>query len=215
MAKPFFVRLRDSLPVRRKTTQGSGRRNAPAPYIVGGTTAADRRRRLRRLVSGASSSETRRVILSPARTAVALVTVALLSALLCIHLWPNRVDLHLGDTANREIVAQRSVRFEDTSATAALREDAQERVANQYETIPGATVAATDSVVSVFDLVDAAADDIRRMRRDAAELIPSGAAKAAPGVLERERAKQLLRELGNVSGTAGPLPDTLTVQSSR
>ncbi len=213
MAKPFFVSLRELLPGARKTTLGAGRRGANAPYIVGGTTAADRRRRMRRLVTGVSATESRRVTLSPARVAVALVTVALLSVLLCIHLWPNRVDLHLGDTASREIVSQRSVRFEDTSATAGLREDARDRVANQYENIPGATVAATDTVTHVFDLIDTAAADISRIRRSASELISSDTAKATPSVLGRERSLQLLRELRDVTGVAAPLPKGLTAEA--
>jgi putative nucleotidyltransferase with HDIG domain len=209
MAKPFFVRLQDLFFRRRGRARGLARKNATTPYIVSGTTSADRRRRMRRLVTGASASQKGNLTISPARAAVALVTVALLSALLCIHLWPNRVDLRLGDTANREIVAQRSVRFDDTSATSLLRDEALERVPNQYESIPNATIAATDSIDNSFDLIDDAANEISRTRRAASVLIPLAAQNQKPDLQEKEKAAQILETLGTstegltIDGIAG------------
>ncbi len=88
----------------------------------------------------------------PARVALAIGTAVALSLLLCIHLWPNRVNLSLGDRADREIIAQRTVRYEDTSATRQLRTAAQVRVKKRYDPIPDASAEAVESARAVFDI---------------------------------------------------------------
>jgi hypothetical protein len=121
-------------------------------------TAAARRRRLRQMVaSTVSPRRDRRVRPSPARIALTIATTIILSVLLCIHLWPSRVNLHLGDVSEQEIVAQRSVQFDDTEFTHLLRVDAAQRVEKRYIPIRGATSAALDSVETAFDLIERAA----------------------------------------------------------
>ena len=209
---PFLASLREALSGRRGKKRGLTRKNAQAPYVVIGTTAADRRRRLRRLVAGASTSHRGPIVIVPARVAVALGTIALLSALLCIHLWPNRVDLHLGDTADREIMAQRSVRFEDTSSTMLLRDDAREHVENRYEVIPNATDAATETVENAFVLINDAVVGIARTRRVEIDLLPDGTTKVAPASLVKEQAARLLTHLRQSADGTRP-PATLTVST--
>lgn len=210
---PYLARLREAVSGRGGKKRGLARKNVQDPYVAIGTTAADRRRRLRRLVAGASTSHRGPIVIVPARVAVALCTVALLSALLCIHLWPNRVDLHLGDTADREIVAQRSVRFEDTSSTTLLREDAREHVENRYEVIPNATDAATETVESAFSLINDAVADIVRTRRVETDLLPDGTTKAASASLVKDQASRLLKQLqeSGDSTRVGIFPATLNV----
>ena len=58
------------------------------------------------------------------RILLPIVTSVCLAVLLCIHLLPNRVSLRLGDVSDHEILAQRTVRYEDTEATERLRRDA-------------------------------------------------------------------------------------------
>jgi hypothetical protein len=121
--------------------------------------------------------------LSPARTALFLATSTLLSALLCIHLLPNRVSLKLGDVADREIIAQRTVRYEDTEATRQLRDDAAQRVDIQYEPIPGALTNALDGVRTVFDMIDRAARAVNPVR---AAAVSAKAVKSGGGAAPRE-----------------------------
>jgi cyclic-di-AMP phosphodiesterase PgpH len=89
------------------------------------------------------------VSLHPARAALTGVTTVLLCVLLCIHLWPNRVSLQLGDIARKEILAQRTVRFEDTEATRRAREDAA-RQASRYSAVSDATGLALQSLRDAF-----------------------------------------------------------------
>lgn len=87
------------------------------------------------------------------RILLPVVTAVCLAVLLCIHLLPNRVALRLGDVADHEILAQRTVRFEDTEATARLRRDAIMAVDKQYVLLSGARRGAIDAAAAVFDAV--------------------------------------------------------------
>ena len=126
-----------------------------------------RRRRLRGLLARTTGGRLSSFHFSPVRASLGIVTAALLSALLCIHLWPNTVSLRLGDISDREIVAQRTVRYEDTGATRQMRDDATLRVGKQYEPIPDAPAAASDAVRAVFDALDHAARRRAAAPRDA------------------------------------------------
>lgn len=87
------------------------------------------------------------------------VSVAtLLSFLLCIHLLPNRVAWKMGDVAEWDIIAPRTIPYEDTAATARLREDAGRQVEERYDPIPGARTAALDRVSTIFDRIE---DNVR------------------------------------------------------
>lgn len=92
----------------------------------------------------------------PARVALALATTLVLSLLLCIHLLPNRVSLKVGDVSDRLIIAQRTVRYEDTAETQQRREDAAAQVPEQFDLRADAGVLAQDVVREVFDAVERA-----------------------------------------------------------
>ena len=92
----------------------------------------------------------------PARVALALGTIFVLSLLLCIHLLPNRISLRVGDVSDRLIVAQRTVRYEDTAETQQRREDAAGQVPEQFDLRSDAGALAQDVVREVFDAVERA-----------------------------------------------------------
>ena len=87
------------------------------------------------------------------RISLAVFVTVLFSALLCLHLLPNRVTLSLGDIATKDIIAQRTVRYEDTEATNQLRNAALSGVGRHYERIPDARQKATATTRSIFDSV--------------------------------------------------------------
>ena len=146
MKQPNF-----SSPSSRRGPKWPRRKAAPGTVI-----SKARRRRLKDFLSRDASGKAR-LRFSPVRIFIGICTAALLSALLCIHLWPNTVSLRLGDISDREIVAQRTVRYHDTAATRTLRDDAVLRVGKQYEPIADASASALDAVRAVFDTIDHAA----------------------------------------------------------
>nr|CAA9295535.1 Membrane protein containing HD superfamily hydrolase domain, YQFF ortholog [uncultured Armatimonadetes bacterium] len=95
--------------------------------------------------------------ISPARLGLAAGTAALLSLLLCIHLWPNRVSLAEGEIAAEEIVAQRTVPYEDTAETRMRRDTAAAQVPAQYNLDPDAPAIAAGFVGEAYDALDRAA----------------------------------------------------------
>jgi putative nucleotidyltransferase with HDIG domain len=128
-------------------------RRRKGKFTAGGTTAEVRRKRLRRIL-GTAHPQTREETRDPARIGLFLGTVILLSILLCIHLWPNRVSLTLGEIADHEIIAQRTVSFTDSEATRQLRDDAAQHVEKQYDPIPEATTQSLDALRTIFDSID-------------------------------------------------------------
>ena len=176
----------------------------------GGATAQARRQRLRNLL-GATRSRRRVPEVAPARVALFVVTASLLSALLCIHLWPNRVTLRAGDIADHEIVAQRTVRYEDTDATRQLRDDAAAHTEKQYNLIPDATTTALDSVRAVFDTVDRTARLSASVAQPAPAVAP-GAALTRPAlppvtVKPDTLARQVTADIRRQASVFVPLPD--------
>ena len=87
------------------------------------------------------------------RVALAFGTAILLAILLCIHLWPNRVNLRLGQTADHDIIAQRTVLYEDTEATRQLRDNAVGQVEKRYDPLPTAAGEAEEAVGAIIDIV--------------------------------------------------------------
>jgi len=75
---------------------------------------------------------------NPARLALFVGTILTLTLLLSVHLLPNKIDLHLGDTSPREIRATRSVIYADTTRTERLQEAASASVAPVYDMDEGA-----------------------------------------------------------------------------
>lgn len=81
------------------------------------------------------------------------VTFAL-TALLCVHLLPNRTNLKLGETASADIVAQRTVRYEDSELTSRLRREAAEGVDDVFVVQSDAARQADEALQAVFSIVD-------------------------------------------------------------
>ena len=101
----------------------------------------------RRLRSRTSSP--RSLTVDPIRLLIASGTGTLLCLLLCIHLWPSRVTLNLGEVARKEIVAQRTVRFIDTEATQRAKAEA-ERLPGKYTAVGDATASASQNLRDSF-----------------------------------------------------------------
>ncbi len=121
--------------------------------VAASPAALARRRRLRALLSPAKRTPFWARV-SFARVGIAVVTAALLSVLLCIHLLPNRVSFQLGENATRDISAQRTIRYENTAATRDLRRDAVRHVQKRYDLAPDAAESALDALRNVFDALE-------------------------------------------------------------
>jgi hypothetical protein len=67
---------------------------------------------------------------------------------------PNRIPWRAGDMAEWEVVAPRTVRYEDTAATLRLRDDASRQIEERYDPIPGAKTAALEGVRIIFDRIE-------------------------------------------------------------
>ena len=75
------------------------------------------------------------------RTALLLGTITVLSALLSLHLLPDKVALRVGETSAQDVRALRTVRFLDDSATNSLRAAAAARVEPVYSSAHAASEA--------------------------------------------------------------------------
>ena len=91
------------------------------------------------------------------RVALLLGTIAVLSALLSLHLLPDKVSLRAGDISTQDVRALRTVRYEDDSATSSLRAAAAAQVDPVYLSAHAASEA--DETIT---------DAYRRLRRDQA-----------------------------------------------
>ncbi len=89
------------------------------------------------------------------RAALLLGTVAVLSALLSLHLLPDRVALRAGEISGQDVRALRTVRYLDDSATDSLKAAAAARVEPIYSSAHASSEA--DETVT---------DAYRRLRRD-------------------------------------------------
>ena len=134
----------------------------PILWRRGGGDTAKRRRarvasaaRIRRGADGTIEAAPPLLLrIRPARAALGMGTAALLSFLLCIHLLPNRVSLRLGDEADRLIIAQRTVRYEDRAETEQRRQDAAAQVPDQFDLRPEAATNAQEFVREIFDAIE-------------------------------------------------------------
>jgi cyclic-di-AMP phosphodiesterase PgpH len=125
----------------------------------GGTLAATRRQRLRALVRSGKTARNPYAT-DPVRLALYLGVIVVLSFLLCVHLIPNRISWRANDIADREVIAPRTVRYEDTTATRRMREDYARQVEIKYDAISGATAATREAIHVIFDRVE---DGARRI----------------------------------------------------
>ncbi len=102
------------------------------------------------------------------RLALFAGTVLVLSALLSLHLLPDKVSLHVGDLSTQDIRAMRTVRYLDEDATDRLKAEAAARVEPVYTTVHAASEA-DETVSEVY----------QRLRRDQAlRLDPARASQA-------------------------------------
>ena len=108
------------------------------------------------------------------RAALLLGTVAVLSALLSLHLLPDRVALRAGEISGQDVRALRTVRFLDESATDSLKAAAASRVEPVYNTAHASSEA--DETVT---------DAYQRLRRD-----------QMAGLSPAQSAQDLRREVG-------------------
>ena len=88
------------------------------------------------------------------RTGLAVVTVAILSVLLSIHLLPNKVSLKLGDISTEEIRACRTATYRDSSDTELRRAQAAASVGRQYDPVPNASDQAIGALKTIFHTVE-------------------------------------------------------------
>ena len=102
------------------------------------------------------------------------------------------MSLRLGDIADHEIVAQRTVRYEDTEATRQLREDAAAHVEKQYEVIPDATTNALDGIRSTFDTLDRDA----RLHQAGGDLPSVGPVPPTPSAVAAQASDLFARKVG-------------------
>lgn len=70
------------------------------------------------------------------RTGLAIITIAVLSYLLSVHLLPSRLSLRPGDISPEDIRAQRTVRYFDKEETERRKAQAAEDVGKIYDPVP-------------------------------------------------------------------------------
>ena len=89
------------------------------------------------------------------RITLLVATVLVLSALLSLHLLPDKVSLHVGDLSAQDIRAMRTVRYLDDDATNRLKAEAAARAEPVYTSVRAASEA-DDTISEVY----------QRLRRD-------------------------------------------------
>jgi cyclic-di-AMP phosphodiesterase PgpH len=87
------------------------------------------------------------------KAGLVLATIALLSALISIHLTPDKISLRLGDRSPREIRASRSVIYNDTAQTALQRQVAAATLRPIYASDPTAAASAGRTVQELFEQI--------------------------------------------------------------
>ena len=85
------------------------------------------------------------------KTALVVVTIALLSTLMSVHLMPDRLSLRLGDISTREVQAGRSVTYVDSVQTALAQQAARLATRPVYQTDENAIDTASRSVQDLFN----------------------------------------------------------------
>lgn len=90
------------------------------------------------------------------RVTIAVTTVVFLSFVLSIHMLPNKVTLKVGDIAPEDIIAQRTVRYVDTTQTELRRAQAAASAGRVYDPVPNATDQALAALRSILRTIAAA-----------------------------------------------------------
>lgn len=114
-----------------------------------------------------------------AKACLMLVTIALLSAMMSVHLRQDRVSLHLGSISDREVRAGRSVFFGNTEKTARMRQIAQQSVRPGYDVQENAPANASRTLDELFE----------RLQSERASLLQHSPSRAR-AVTEAARALQ-------------------------
>lgn len=92
-------------------------------------------------------------MLDGGRIALVVGTVLILSALLSLHLLPDKVSLHETDTSNQEIRAARTVQYVDRATTEEMRDQAAARVDPVYKPSPYAASDVAHAVTETYALL--------------------------------------------------------------
>lgn len=87
------------------------------------------------------------------KAGLVLATIAVLSALISIHLTPDKISLRLGDRSPREIRATRSVIYNDSAQTALQRQTVASTLRPVYTSDPTASASALRTVQELFDQI--------------------------------------------------------------
>ncbi len=115
---------------------------------------------------------------NPARLILLVGTILILTVLLSIHLLPNKVDLHGGDLSPREIRANRSVIYVNSTQTERLQEAASASVTPLYDLDETAVRDAKRTVTEWFDRLASVRENAKTYQHPA--LAPQEAAKLQP-----------------------------------
>jgi membrane-associated HD superfamily phosphohydrolase len=95
-----------------------------------------------------------RLAVDPRRAALAVMTVAALSALLSLHLLPGKVNLKVGDVSPETILAHRTVRYRDTIQTELRRAQAAASAGRVYDPVPNAVDQAVGTLKSMLRAIE-------------------------------------------------------------
>ena len=131
----------------------------PLRILTGGRAKPRRRsepRKLRLLISGGEPKHAWTDLrVDWLRVALWLCTVCVLSALISLHLIPDRVRLQEGDISIVDVRAPRTVTFVDQEVTRQLRVQAGQRIAPVYSPVTYAAPEANTTATGVFDAIRA------------------------------------------------------------
>ena len=131
-------------------------------------------------------------------------TALALFGLLFVRLTPEKVSLQVGTVADRTIVAPRSVTYTDTVATYEAREEARQRIPDQYDAVPESARLVEQTINDVFDAAIEA--------RTAPPPLP---AEAAPEAAEEPDPQVVARRLRDrIEIALAPETITLLAESS-
>jgi cyclic-di-AMP phosphodiesterase PgpH len=94
-----------------------------------------------------------RALLTP-RVGLTVGTTCILSFLMALHLMPSRVSYKKGDVATQDVIASRTVRYEDTEETRRQQEEVAALVSPHYVPIAGAKDTAIERLVAAQKILE-------------------------------------------------------------
>lgn len=96
----------------------------------------------------------RRSVVDLRRTGLAFATIAILSALLSIHMLPSRISLRVGDVCTEDVIAPRNAEYVDLVETELRRTRAAANVGRAYQVVPGAADRSIGALKTVFSTIE-------------------------------------------------------------